>query len=150
MATDFWVGWASTVLFVRRPVEVKKDGKFDKGKGTSSGDNVVAHTQWNAGFEAKNRSGLPPIIPFAYEDYIAHKKNGEPVQPTQSAEFGLATMRVRQLMKAEPESSQKKIRERLKGSTDIDLFHKMIDHLESRAEERAVDAATHDATSPKD
>ncbi|MCC7138138.1 MAG: ATP-binding protein [Planctomycetes bacterium] len=51
-----------------------------KGKAVSTGQRVV-HTEWNAAWDAKNRHGLPPVLPLDYAAYAEARAKGAPASP---------------------------------------------------------------------
>ena len=57
--------WADIVMFARYEVFVKKDNK-QAVKGKGFGGERICHTQWNPGWDAKNRHGLPETLPLDY------------------------------------------------------------------------------------
>ena len=57
--------WADIVGFARHESFTKKDERTKRVKGFSSGARVM-HTTWEAGFDAKNRHGLPEELPLSW------------------------------------------------------------------------------------
>jgi hypothetical protein len=57
-------------MFARYEVFIKKDNK-QAVKGKGFGGERVCHTQWNPGWDAKNRHGLPETLPLDYAEFAA-------------------------------------------------------------------------------
>jgi hypothetical protein len=65
LETDIWQAthrWAECVLFLDFAVKVDKS-KGIKGKG-EGGEKRQIYTEYNAAYDAKNRFGLPPVLPM--------------------------------------------------------------------------------------
>lgn len=60
--------WTDFVLFARFESFAKLDVKTKKAKGFSTGARI-AHTQWNAAFDAKSRLNLPAEIPLSWRSF---------------------------------------------------------------------------------
>jgi len=69
--------WCDVVLFARFEVFTRKDGA--KSKGVMSGKRVV-HTTQSAAWDAKNRYGLPEVLPLDYDIIMTAIKSGKPVK----------------------------------------------------------------------
>ncbi len=67
------IGWADTVLFAAHEEFTSGDPKKGKVKGVSSGKRLL-HTERTAAWDAKNRDGLPPVIPLSYAEFDAARK----------------------------------------------------------------------------
>lgn len=65
--------WADTVLFAAHEEFTSGDPKKGKVKGVSSGKRLL-HTERTAAWDAKNRDGLPPVIPLSYAEFDAARK----------------------------------------------------------------------------
>lgn len=65
------------VYFVKRKVSVTTDKTTKKTKGHGEGDKFLC-TQYQAGYDAKNRLKLPSEIEFSYEKYIEALENFQP------------------------------------------------------------------------
>lgn len=81
--------WADMLLFANYKVYVVNvDGQgAEKGKNKASGGKRVMYTSHMPSWDAKNRQGLPPELPFEYAQ-IAHIIEGvktAPVQPQEEA-----------------------------------------------------------------
>lgn len=69
-AAGFLVGWCEDVLFARWQVLVASEEK--KGaKGISTGKRIV-QTQEDGPWRAKNRHGMPPVLPLAWPAIAAY------------------------------------------------------------------------------
>jgi hypothetical protein len=64
------IGWADTVMFAAHEEFTSGDPKRGKVKGVSSGKRLL-HTERTAAWDAKNRDGLPPVIPLSYAEFDA-------------------------------------------------------------------------------
>lgn len=87
--------WADMLLFANYKVYVVNvDGQgAEKGKNKASGGKRVMYTSHMPSWDAKNRQGLPPELPFEYAQ-IAHIIEGvkpAPAQPQQKAAQPAAT-----------------------------------------------------------
>lgn len=71
-AAQMWKAWADAVLFATHEVRVDEDNR----KGKSTGRRVL-HTEWSAGFDAKNRYGLPAVMPLDYASYQKAREAGQ-------------------------------------------------------------------------
>lgn len=72
--------WTDTNLFaVYEALSTEKDIE-KKGKMVSTGQRIV-HTEWNAAWDAKNRHGLPPVLPLDYAAYAEARAKGAPADP---------------------------------------------------------------------
>ena len=60
--------WADAVLFAQYETVSKKVG--EKNRGVSTGARVV-HTERRAAWDAKNRHGLPEMLPLSWEEFYA-------------------------------------------------------------------------------
>lgn len=70
--------WADTVLFAAHEEFTSGDPKRGKLKGVSSGKRLL-NTERTAAWDAKNRDGLPPVIPLSYAEFDAARKGvGQP------------------------------------------------------------------------
>lgn len=69
------MAWADTVLFAAHEEFTVGDPKAGRVKGVSSGKRLL-HTERTAAWDAKNRDGLPPIIPLSYAEFDAARKGG--------------------------------------------------------------------------
>jgi hypothetical protein len=69
------MAWADTVLFAAFEEFTVGDPKAGRVKGVSSGKHLL-HTERTAAWDAKNRDGLPPIIPLSYAEFDAARKGG--------------------------------------------------------------------------
>lgn len=69
--------WADCVLFANYQTYIVKegDGKNAKSKG-QGGTKRIMHTTRHACWDAKNRYGLPPEIPFEYEEIRPYIEGG--------------------------------------------------------------------------
>lgn len=65
--------WVSDLLFATFETTTEKagGGKNAKSKGQSSGKRI-AYTEYRAGWQAKNRHGMPPQIPFTWEAFAEY------------------------------------------------------------------------------
>lgn len=68
-AADLICEWCDAVLYATHEAMARKDGP--KVRGVSTGQRVV-HTEWTAGHVAKNRYGLPPVLPLGWPALWAH------------------------------------------------------------------------------
>jgi len=73
--------WADTVLFARYEILTVKDGgKKSKAKGVG-GQKRIVHTEHSAGWDAKNRYGLPVTMVFDMPEILEAIKQGMPDKP---------------------------------------------------------------------
>lgn len=75
--------WVDAVLFANfETFAVKKDAtsKFEKAKGVSSGARYI-YTERTAGYDAKNRYGLPPQLALSWREFEAAARAGQPADP---------------------------------------------------------------------
>jgi len=73
--------WADTVLFARYEILTVKDGgKKSKAKGVG-GQKRIVHTEHSAGWDAKNRYGLPVTMVFDMPEILEAMKQGKPDTP---------------------------------------------------------------------
>ena len=70
--SSFWKGKMDTVLFATYQQEIKATGEKRAAKAFATGARI-AHTEYSASFDAKNRCGLPPVIELDYAAYAAFK-----------------------------------------------------------------------------
>ncbi len=70
-ASDLVCEWSEAVLYATHLAFPKKDGL--KVRGVSNGERVL-HTEWTAAHVAKNRWGLPPLLPLRWADLYAHSR----------------------------------------------------------------------------
>lgn len=77
--------WADLLLFANYKVDVIKD---TSGKRKATGAKRVMYTEHSASYDAKNRFGLPPELPFDY-DQIANilDGTGTPTKPQLSEQM---------------------------------------------------------------
>lgn len=66
LAAAFWKGWADAILFANYDTEVIKDGLRKRGQG---GRTRRLYTERTAAFDAGNRWGLPPVLPFSWDAF---------------------------------------------------------------------------------
>jgi hypothetical protein len=73
--------WADVVLFARYEIHTVKDGgKKSKAKGVG-GQKRIVHTEHSAGWDAKNRYGLPVTMVFDMPEILEAMKQGKPDTP---------------------------------------------------------------------
>lgn len=75
--------WVDAVLFANyETFAVKKDAasKFEKAKGISSGARYI-YTERTAGYDAKNRYGLPPQLALSWSEFEAAARRGQVADP---------------------------------------------------------------------
>lgn len=75
--------WVDAVLFANfETFAVKKDAtsKFEKAKGVSNGSRYI-YTERTAGYDAKNRYGLPGQLPLSWAAFEAAAIAGQPADP---------------------------------------------------------------------
>jgi len=73
--------WSDAVLFARYEVLTVKEGSAkSKAKGVG-GQKRIVHTQHCAGWDAKNRFGLPDEMPFDMVEILEAMKQGQPDTP---------------------------------------------------------------------
>lgn len=65
--------WCEAVFFVR--YELHTAELKGRVRAASNGARVL-HTAWSPAFDAKNRFGLPPVLPFSWEDFEAARTEG--------------------------------------------------------------------------
>ena len=70
--------WADSVLFACYEEMVTKEKGDMKAKGRETGARVI-HTERRAAWDAKNRYGLPAVLPLSYEEYAYHRDGGAAV-----------------------------------------------------------------------
>ena len=68
-AADLICEWCDAVLYATHEAVARKDGP--RARGVSTGQRVL-HTEWTAGHVAKNRHGLPPLLPLSWAQLWAH------------------------------------------------------------------------------
>lgn len=91
-----WKEWVEVMLFATREVQVATKGR-EKGKG--QGGRRILYTEWAPGREAKNRLGLPAVLPLEWRAFVtaaAAGLGGKPERSLDVAEPGEAPV-------AEPE-----------------------------------------------
>lgn len=75
-AAGFLVGWSEDVLFARWEVLVATEDK-KPSKGISTGRRIV-QTQENGPWRAKNRHGMPPVLPLSWPVLAAYLDGASP------------------------------------------------------------------------
>lgn len=72
--------WCDVVLFAQyEEISTEKDIE-KKGKSIATGLRLV-HTERAAAWDAKNRHGLPPVLPLDYAEYARARDAGTPADP---------------------------------------------------------------------
>jgi hypothetical protein len=66
--------WPDACLFATYEVFKMKEGRSEKA---IAGDRVI-HTNWSPAWEAKNRLGLPDVLPLDYEVFIREVEKNSP------------------------------------------------------------------------
>lgn len=78
--------WCDHVFFAQFVTAVTKD-RDRRVRGMSTGARLL-RTCWNAAYDAKSRSSLPPSLPLAWEDFEAEMAKNAPASKEQlAAEF---------------------------------------------------------------
>jgi hypothetical protein len=72
--------WTDTNLFAIHEEFVQKGKGELKAKVSSSGRRIM-HTERGAGWDAKNRHNLPPVLALDYAEYAAARAAGRPAAP---------------------------------------------------------------------
>lgn len=72
--------WTDVNLFALHEALSSETDVDKRGKMVSTGQRVV-HTEWNAAWNAKNRHGLPPVLPLDYAAYAEARAKGTPADP---------------------------------------------------------------------
>lgn len=72
--------WSMVHLFACHEEFVTKEKGAAKAKATSTGRRIM-HTQRTATWDAKNRYGLPPVLPLSYEAYADARAAGQVADP---------------------------------------------------------------------
>ncbi len=122
--------WTDVNLFAIHEEFVQK-GKGDlRAKVTASGRRII-HTERSAGFDAKNRYGLPPVLPLDYAAFAEARAAGVPA----SAETLEAEARA--LLTEIPEAQREKIGKRLDAAKgNAELLAKAVTFLKSTIEQK--------------
>ncbi len=75
--SDVFRQWVDSILFVKREAYgVVADAKTKRVKASGDGA-LIAHTQWNAGYDAGNRWDLDPQIPIGWSVYVDAVEEGK-------------------------------------------------------------------------
>lgn len=103
-AAALWTEWADLVLFARYDTTIRKDSR-KKVRGVSSGARLL-YTKADAGHDAKDRYGLPEVLPLDYAELDAAIRNGIPADAIlaeiqRKAAFAPEDIRARALAAAE-------------------------------------------------
>lgn len=69
--------WCDINLFATFDIATFKESKKGKAKGVG-GDKRIVHTTYSAAFDAKNRCGLPNVLPFDMPTILEAIKKGTP------------------------------------------------------------------------
>lgn len=79
-AAGMWKEWCDAVLFANfEQFAVKEiDDPRVKAKGVASGKRLI-YTERTAGYDAKNRYGLPQVLPLSWDEFEQAVRNGKPV-----------------------------------------------------------------------
>lgn len=76
-SADLLMQWSEDVLFVER--EILTYEKKGRVRGTDSGV-IIMHTIESAGWCAKNRSNIPPVLPLSWDSYADAVGLGNPAK----------------------------------------------------------------------
>lgn len=71
--------WSDDVLFAQHEAVVVTDSRTKRKRGVST-QARIAHTVWDAAYDAKNRHGLPPEIPLSWAEYATAIAAGAPAE----------------------------------------------------------------------
>lgn len=72
--------WADTVLFAKFEISASKEKGSARAKGLG-GQTRIVQTQYSAAYDAKNRYGLPVVMPFDMDEILEAIKRGNPDEP---------------------------------------------------------------------
>lgn len=70
--------WSDIVLFGEH--ETLTDDSSGRAKGVSTGERII-HTEWRAGWDAKNRHNLPEVLPLSWSDLMKAIAENRPADP---------------------------------------------------------------------
>ena len=115
-AAALWTEWADAVLFARYDASIRKNSR-KKVRGVSSGARLL-YTHADAGHDAKDRYGLPDILPLDYAELDAAIRNGMPADAIlaeilRKAELVPEDIRVRALAAAEAKKDDARALDRI-------------------------------------
>ena len=138
LAPALWKAWAHSVLFAtyEAGVSVEARGKepesLKRGKGWSTGARI-AHTAWNAAWDAKNRYSLPETLPLSWEEYVRARESRRPADPA------LLLAEAEALLKAVDPETAAAARPLLEKHRDNAAnLARVVDRLRTKANEKEV------------
>lgn len=72
--------WAKGVYFAKYETFAEKDKRTKRFKGAATGARLL-YTQWSAAYDAKDRYGVPEMLPLSWAEFDAAAKATTPADP---------------------------------------------------------------------
>jgi hypothetical protein len=69
--------WCESVLFANYDIQAKKEKRYSRAKGVSTGARWI-YTVRHAAYDAKNRYNLPERLPLRFDEFWAARERGTP------------------------------------------------------------------------
>jgi AAA domain-containing protein len=118
--------WTDVNLFAAHEEYVLKAKGENRAKATVTGKRVI-HTVRSAGWDAKNRYGLPEELPLSYDAYAEARAGGQP------ADAGQLYAEAQELLAQVPEAAREKLAARIEAIKDDALrLSRAVNELRSR------------------